>query len=183
MRHANNKEYLDRYRRDPNCFGGALLRGNPKGRRPYSHAQALHVTMRSSLAKGRRSLLEPGHKQRVKQILRKQAWKFGITVYSFANSGNHLHLLIRPPRKRVQFAGFIRALTGLIARVSTGAERGKARGLKFWDKRPFSRVVAWGKPFQVCRRYVLKNLLEAVDLVETAQIETEVKKWRTEAPS
>jgi len=178
MRHQNNKEYLSRYRKDPNCFGGDLLRGNPKRRRPYHHNQALHVTMRSSIAKGHRSLLKPGHYKRVKLILRRQAWNFGITIFWFANSGNHIHLLIRPPKQRKDFAGFIRALTGLIARVSLSAERSKARGLKFWDKRPFSRIVPWGKPFRACARYVTQNILETLGFEEAAAIEAELKEWR-----
>jgi len=182
MRYTSNKEYLNRYRRDPNCFGGSLLRGNPKRRRPYTHHEALHLTMRASIAKGPRSMLEPRHYRRVKQILRRQAWNFGITIYWFANSGNHLHLLIRPPRARAHFAGFIKALTGLLARMALAAERGKGRGLKFWDKRPFSRIVPWGKPFRACERYVIKNILEAMGLEEAAVIESELKVWRSNAP-
>jgi REP element-mobilizing transposase RayT len=127
-------------------------------------------------------MLESRHYKRVKLILRKQAWNFGITIYSFANSGNHLHLLIRPPRKREQCAGFIRAITGLLARLVLAAERGKKRGLKFWDKRPFSRIVLWGKPFKACARYVIQNILEATGLDEASLVEAELKVWRTEPP-
>jgi len=178
MRHQSNKEYLNRYRRDPNCFGGDLLRGNPKSRRPYSHSQALHVTMRASIARGKHSMLQGKFYNRVKQILRRQSYNFGITVYWFANSGNHIHLLIRPPRERADFSGFIKAFTGLIARLVLSAERSRARGLRFWNKRPFSRIVAWGKPFRVCARYVQLNILEALGLAEAQELEAELATWR-----
>ncbi len=182
MSFRNDKEYLDRYRKDPNCFGGDLLRGNPKGRRPYGHHQALHITMRSTIARGHRSMLMPSHYKRIKQVLRKQAWNFEIRVYRFANSGNHLHFLIRPPRTRKLFAGFIKALSGLIARIVLAAERGKKRGLRFWDKRPFSRIVPWGRPFQICADYVRKNITEILGATEADSIERKLSGWRTKTP-
>jgi hypothetical protein len=67
--------------------------------------------------------------------------------------------------------GFLRAVCGLIARKVTGRERGlPSNALKsagsdesgFWDARPFSRVVAWGKDFAGLKNYLHMNRLEAI---------------------
>jgi len=178
MRHqfANNA-YLSRYRRDPNSFGGDLLNGNPKFRRPFAHHKALHVTMRAEVARGRLSMIEPRVYKPILAIVQRQALKFGVSVYHFANSGNHLHLLVRPPRKRAQFANFLRAISGLIARLVLRAERGAAKGIKFWNRRPFSRVVNWGKAFRDCYRYVGRNILETMGFEAVEEVHTELKRW------
>ena len=60
------------------------------------------------------------------------------------------------------FAGFLRAISGIIARTVLGAQRGEPKGKKFWDARPFTRIVAWGKAYTAACRYLIKNQLEAV---------------------
>ncbi|HEY8278737.1 MAG TPA: transposase [Bdellovibrionota bacterium] len=177
--HRASPPNLEAYRRDKGCFGGDLLRGNPKGRRPFSHHSALHLVVRSTLAKGPRSMLLPRHRKQILAIVRKQARTFEVKVYRYANSGNHLHFLVRPPRTRAQFVGFTKAITGLIARTVTQARRGKKVGLRFWDKRPFSRIIRWGRAFQCCARYVTRNTLEAMGFEEADFIDYELKSWRS----
>ena len=60
---------------------------------------------------------------------------------------------------------FLRAVSGLIARFIMKAERGKACGIKFWDARPFTRIVIWGKAFKAAKEYVELNFLEAMGFV------------------
>lgn len=55
----------------------------------------------------------------------------------------------------------MRALSGVIARMVLGAERGHAKGLKFWDARPFSRIIEWERDFKSLGFYILQNTLEA----------------------
>jgi REP element-mobilizing transposase RayT len=164
------------YPPDKSRFGGSLLKGNPKGRRPYHSGVALHVVLRSSRAKGPLSL----HRRykAIRRLICKQADTFGVKLYRVANSGNHIHLLLRPSAERKEFANFMRAISGLIARLILKAERGNKKGIKFWDARPFSRIVNWGKSFGICVRYVEKNILEAVDF-ETLIDETDF--WRARA--
>lgn len=176
-RFTSSQAYLEFYRRNPSCFGGSLLRGNPKGPRPYHAHQALHVVLRSTRAKGARSLLR--REGEIKKILRKQATRFGVRLYKVANSGNHLHLLLKPPKNRADFAGFLRALSGLIARLILRAEKGRAKGIRFWDKRPFSRIVSWGAPFRRCARYVIRNVLETSGLEAAARADAEFWSART----
>ena len=68
----------------------------------------------------------------------------GVKVYRYANSGNHLHLIVSP-RSRQAFRAYLQAISGIIARMTLNVERGKPLGIQFWDARPFTKIVEWGK--------------------------------------
>ncbi|MEO5666947.1 MAG: hypothetical protein ABIR96_02695 [Bdellovibrionota bacterium] len=150
-------------------FGGALLEGRRKDVRFFDPKRALHLVLRSSQATGVHSLLK--HKRKIDEVLDRQAQLHAVKIYSRANAGNHLHLVVRAPNRRA-LKNFLRAFSGLVVRLVLGRERGKARSpanartvsaaSPFWDARPFSRVVAWGKAFTTLTRYVHQNRLEAV---------------------
>jgi hypothetical protein len=70
------------------------------------------------------------------------------------------------PSSRTGFNGFIRAISGLIARLTLGVERGRAKGLKFWDARPFTRVLEWGRDYRQACAYLAQNILEALGFIE-----------------
>jgi hypothetical protein len=142
-------------------FGGSLLKGNPKHARPISTKRPLHLVMRSSLAKGSHSFLAGSRARRVHQIVHQTGAKLGVKVYRYANSGNHLHIIVLP-RSRQAFHAYIRAISGLIARTTLGVERGKKLGLKFWDARPFTRIVEWGRDYRRSCAYLMLNTLEAI---------------------
>jgi hypothetical protein len=144
-------------------FGGAYLKNsNAKVARPISFKKSMHLVMRSSYAKGEYSFLKRDKK--IQEIIGTQSKAFGVKVYRQANGGNHLHLVILP-RSRSAFNGFIRAISGLIARAVLDVERGRALGFKFWDKRPFTRIVEWGREFKSVNNYLLQNTLEALGFV------------------
>jgi REP element-mobilizing transposase RayT len=144
-------------------FGGAYLKNsNPKERRPLSTKKAMHLVVRSTMAKGPLSLLR--NNKKISEILFKQAKDCGVKIYRFANAGNHLHLIILPA-SRTAFNRFIRSVTGLIARFVLRAQRGMAKGLQFWDLRPFTRILEWGKDFNITRDYLLQNTLEALGFI------------------
>lgn len=143
-------------------FGGSLLLGaHARSRRPVSAQHALHVVVRSQLAKGELSMRHQHHKRRVDLIVRTQAARWRVRIYEYANVGNHLHVLVRI-RSRGAYTGFIRAITGLIARAVLGAERGASKGTRFWQARPFTRLVQWGHSFVVAKNYVIKNAHETL---------------------
>jgi REP element-mobilizing transposase RayT len=145
-------------------FGGSLLKGNPRERRPISIKQPMHLVMRSELACGDRSFLKKSNARRIEPLVRRLAKEKGVKLYRFANSGNHLHFLVLPSSKKAFYA-YIRAISGLIARISLGVERGKAKGLKFWDARPYTKIVEWGREFRSVCNYILRNTLEAVGFI------------------
>jgi REP element-mobilizing transposase RayT len=145
-------------------FGGALIKGNPREARPVSSKRPMHLVMRSTLARGDRSFLRFGRAKQIKSLVERVSRSHGVKLYRYANGGNHLHMIVLP-KSREGFNGFIRAITGLIARLTLGVERGRAKGLKFWDARPFTRVLEWGKDYtQVCQ-YLLQNTLEALGFI------------------
>jgi REP element-mobilizing transposase RayT len=145
-------------------FGGSLLKGNARTQRPFRKGSALHIVLRSDIAKGSLSLLHPSRAKKIDALVRKLSNKFGVRLYRYANSGNHLHLLVRP-HNRYAYRNFIKSVTGLIARVTLGAERGRAKGVKFWSVKPFSRIVAFGKDYKGVLNYIIQNALEAVGLI------------------
>jgi REP element-mobilizing transposase RayT len=116
-------------------FGGVLSpvsgkewKSNPKTARPVAVRQAMHLVLRSSLARNERSMLL--HDRTIQRVLRRLAKRFGIRLYDIANSGNHLHLILRLPHRQA-LTPFLKAATGLIARIVLRVERGQA-----WTDRP-----------------------------------------------
>ncbi len=103
----------------------------------------------------------------ITQILQKFSLKHGVKVVTFANVGNHLHLQIKLTN-RFTYKPFIRAVTSAIAMRVTGRNRWTATRLnasatkkeKFWDLRPFSRVIESFKAYLNLRDYISINQLE-----------------------
>ena len=96
---------------------------------------------------------------KIKSLIYRQAAQNGIKIIEFANSGNHLHILLKISTKD-GFKRFLRTISGLIARWVTGAVKGKPQG-KFWDELAFSRIVTWGRDLFHTRFYVLLNEMES----------------------
>lgn len=146
------------------CFGGSLLKGNAKTKRPLSTKSAVHLVLKSAYATGSRSMLQRQNSQRIDRILRHQAKTAGVRIYHLVNAGNHLHLVVRIQSARL-FARFLRSITGLIARHVMRRERGAARvsetptraGAGFWVARPFTRLVTWGRDYRNVSAYMDKN--------------------------
>lgn len=146
-------------------FGGALLKNsNAKSKRPLSTKHAMHVVLRSSLARGEWSLRSPKNQKMVEKTIRQQAQIYGIKIYEFANVGNHLHLLIKLGN-RYTFAPFMRAISGIIALKVTGARKSKELKQKFWDYRPWSRIVEWQRAYSIAKDYVVQNHLEVIGAI------------------
>lgn len=152
-------------------FGGSLLKkSNPKKARPISIKNPMHLVLKSSVAKGNFSMRRGNKYKLIELLVKRQAKKWGIKIYRFENVHNHLHLLFRGThRKYIQ--GFIRSVTGIIPRLILGAQKGAAKGIKFWDQRPFTRIVTWGRDYKNLLRYMDKNKLQALgfDLNALAQ--------------
>lgn len=145
-------------------FGGSLLKGHAKIKRPISLKHAMHVVLRSSQARGAKSLLNFKHVDRIHCVIEKQAKASGIKIYRCENVGNHIHLVLKIYNRELFFK-FLRAISGVIARIATGAEKNHAvldQSLRFWDSRPFSRIVEWGRSFKNLMAYMDKNAMQAI---------------------
>ena len=147
------------------CFGGNYLKNShAKTRRPLSSKLPMHLVLRSELAKGRFSFLNYKQYRQVNRLVREVARKHQVTIHDYANSGNHLHILLRLRAVR-DWAAFIRELTGRIAQVVQGLTAKETGAAKFWDQRPFTRIVGdWNRSFKIVRRYILRNRVEAEGL-------------------
>lgn len=163
----NKLETRGRKRKIPkNSMGGAFhMNYNPSFKRPMDSKKAIHVVLKSSQAKSLKSFKHRNHEQKVYDIISKAAERFGIKLYDYANGGNHLHLLIKAFHRQ-DYVKFIRAISGLIARHVGKAERGRPSEMKFWDSRPFSRIVHFGNDFKKVKSYFFRNTLEALNWVK-----------------
>src|SRR5687767_6083716 len=105
--------------------GGELSRGKRKEIRPFSSEAAIHLTLRSSQARGPLSLRHPRNKAFVHELLYRLARKWHIRVYEFSNNGNHLHHVLHAKKRRF-FQNFLRSYSALIARHVMKSKKGKA---------------------------------------------------------
>ena len=144
----------------PKQFGGARLKSNPKIKRPLTTKHAIHLVLKSELARGNKSFLRARNVDRIDRIVRSSAKKFGVRLYHFVNVGNHIHLVVKLHDTQT-YSSFIRAVTGLIARHVLQAQRNAAKGIKFWQARPFTRLVTWGRDYNRVKRYMEKNREQA----------------------
>ena len=145
-------------------YGGEILKtraGRTHGR-TLDTKNTMHMVLRSSLAKGSWSFSQPGNKQKVSKIFSKFSSKYGVKIYSVAYVGNHIHCQIKLSNRYAYFK-FIRGLTAAIAMAISGASRwnkNALKGKKFWDYRPFTRVVRGLKAVLNLKDYIHINELE-----------------------
>lgn len=144
--------------------GGVLKQGKRKEMRPFDPKRPLHVVLRSSKARGTRSMLTRENRAFIAKILNLSARKHSIKLMKSANVGNHLHLLVLA-RRRQQLRAFLREVSGTIAMKLTGACKGSEARTAFWDFRPYSRIVSWGRDLNNLKLYFVKNLFEAAGLL------------------
>lgn len=118
---------------------GGITKGKRKIARPISTKKWMHLTLKSKKAKGNLSLLYSKNIFKIKDIIKKQAYKHGVEVSDYVNMGNHLHLKVKPST-RTGFQNFLKSTTAMIARFVTGANKNNSFG-KFWDALAYTRVI------------------------------------------
>ena len=153
--------------------GGAHSVGRRRSRRPLSTKHSLHVTLRSELAVGARSLLK--HRDIIDRVLKINLSRYRISLYRIAVCGNHVHLLLRG-KDREQIQNFFRVFAGHVAQrilqrlplapsespTDSGCAKNQRR---FWKLLIYSRIVSWGREFKTVARYIHQNILESLFLV------------------
>ena len=147
------------FKKQSDSFGGSLLKGNPKGKRPLHSKFPIHLTLRA-----KRSVLRtPTLFGRVNKTIAQVSAKHGVKIYNQANVGNHLHFAIKLPHVR-RWAAFIRELTGRIALICR-TEGG------LWLYRPHTRIIrGWRKAFRTLKEYIELNQLEADGTIDRRHI-------------
>ncbi len=80
--------------------------------------------------------------------------------------GNHLHLHVKLHNSHL-YRAWIRGLSSGLAMISMGLEglrQLKDKKQKFWDQRPFSRVILNFRHFLNTKSYVEVNVLEGMGM-------------------
>lgn len=146
------------------AYGGDLLKTR-KGRamgRPLSTKESMHLVLRSTMAKGQLSFRRPNHAKKIATLISRFGARHGVKIHSVANVGNHLHLQIQLG-SRQSYKPFIRGLTAAIAMAVTGINRwtqAKTETFKFWDRRPFTRIIVGRRSYFGLKEYIQVNHLE-----------------------
>ena len=122
------------------AHGGEVVKGRRKIGRPLVENALTQVVLTSSLAKGKRSFVKPVNYLAVEEILETRAEQYRIFVESFEAKAQELHVFVRF-KSRKDFQGFLRVITGLIARKIGQAKKGAPLGRKFWDHLAFTKTV------------------------------------------
>ena len=176
-------------------FGGSLLSGRRKGVRPIASDQALHLVLKSQWATGVNKFTTQVNRRPVTKIILEAAKRYNIRLYKIAISGNNIHLIIRA-KKRWLYRAFISVITGLIAQHVMNRQSFKVfmlsktkelagegvpqpeKGQAFWQHRPFSRIINWGRDYRNCLAYLTRNTLEALGFFEYKQRRDYYASWR-----
>lgn len=133
-------------------FGGNLLRGKRKSKRPFNAKLPMHTIMRcSTLRSG--SLLWNADK--ITSTLEKYAEKFGVKIYERAIASNHLHMILKFPSRKA-YNSFVRAFSGVLAKFLR----------VMWSVRPWTRILSWGRDFRNACSYTIQNELEATGVTK-----------------
>jgi REP element-mobilizing transposase RayT len=156
-----NKYQFAFFAESPSAHGGELQKKRKgRKRRPLCTRYTIHLVVRSTKAKAEWSFLKPKNRAHIKRILNKFAKKWGVILVNGANVGNHLHLQIRLVSMRT-YTPFIRAVTSAIAMAITGTSRWTPKYItRFWDYRPFTKIVNTLKYKENLKCYMKINRLE-----------------------
>ncbi len=166
MRNRRPKNVSVSKKTDFTVYGGILLnkRKNRTYARPISTSKSMHLVLRSSKSVDEKSFKTPKNRKLIGEILAKFSIKYGVHIISLANVGTHLHLHIKIA-KRTGYLRFIRAVTSAIAMGVSGRNRRTMRSVqdgirikeKFWDYRPFSRIIEGFRALLHMRDYIQIN--------------------------
>ncbi|MBK7891565.1 MAG: hypothetical protein IPJ84_12235 [Bdellovibrionales bacterium] len=142
--------------------------------RPLATKEAMHLVLRSDRARGPKSLLK--YDRIVRAVIAKVASRRGVRIYRIVNAGNHLHITLKLS-KQFLWRGFISGITGGIARA-VGFERDESSKQGFWNSRPFTRLISWGRDYNVVKDYHVLNQLEAEGAVPPRSQMLKPERWR-----
>ena len=162
-------------------YGGILRnKAQNRGARPLTNKGSLHLVLRSSLAKGAWSFRHPKISQKLTSFIQTFSKKKGVQILSLANVGNNLHLHLKITN-RTLYKAWIRGLTSAIPMMilgRKGLEELKDKNKKFWDYRPFTRIVSSLSAFLKLKDYIEINQLEGSG-VPRMQAEVMIHQKRT----
>jgi REP element-mobilizing transposase RayT len=163
MKRAKQLLIDDRMKLDV-THGGDKSRGKRKIARPIATKRAMHLVMRAFVA----NLLVPRNARIVRDLLSKLSRRHFVRVHEFSNNGNHLHLLVQA-KTRDGFKAFLREFAGAIPMRVTGACKGNALHVRFWECPAFTRIVECGRDFRGVVAYIVMNQFEAAGILRRSE--------------
>lgn len=140
-------------------FGGDLNSGQRKVARPISIKRPMHLVLKSSRARGRFCFLN--HRGDLDQSLKRVSQKWGVRVMDRVWVRNHIHMVVQVS-SRTQYRSWIRELTGALVKVLSARTREVLRS--FFDLRPWTRILDWGRDLRNAFDYLKLNRMEVVGL-------------------
>lgn len=169
-----NKKRLQKF-----CSGGDL-RKTRQGRkhRFTSRKHPLHVVFKANrFSPAFVGLRNPRHYREICLVMRRYSKKFKVRVAQFSIQADHIHCLIRA-KNRKNFLHFLRVFAGQVAQKnwnrwdpSTSRRRAKTKAARryhqaqlrerFWQDRPYTRIVFGEKAIRIVRNYIQLNEKEA----------------------
>ncbi len=140
------------------AFGGSLLK-NKRNRtaRPLSCSEHMHMTLKSSHMNGEVSLFIKENRDLFIGLLQRLSEKYHITIVEYELVGNHIHILFKIAC-RTLYRKFIRCLTGQFAKKMI--QRYGLKVKRFFDERPFTRVVKFGRDLIRVTSYIRNQLIK-----------------------
>lgn len=146
---------LPKLAKSSTSFGGSLLHGRRKAERPISAKRPMHLVLKSTQAVGTLSFVN--HRRSLEVVLQRCARKWGVRLMDHQWNWNHLHVVILVPNRTI-YHHWIRELTGSVVRTLEGKTGIFLR--RFFDHRPFTRVLQWGRDLQNALAYLELNEME-----------------------
>ncbi len=153
---SKNSKKLTKFRivQTKKLYGGALrYRKLP---RPIEEKKALHLILRCGVNRQGFSLRT--YVSLINAYILKFSSQFQVKIYKHSVNSNHIHILLKV-NDREAFKRFIRSVSASIA-VSVKAQYDYEG--TFWQNRPFTRVVTWGREYSGIKEYIFQNFKEAV---------------------
>jgi REP element-mobilizing transposase RayT len=136
-------------------FGGDLLVGKRKTKRPLSLKESIHLNLKSEL----KSVFNPSNISLL-ELIRRTAREFNIKIYDLALVWSHIHLVIKI-KSREDYNAFIKVLT---ARIAIAIRKFKPEVEEVFTLRPFTRIISWGRDFKSVLNYLIINQMEAANV-------------------
>ncbi len=138
-----------------NEFGGIRLYNKRKAIRPLEFNKPIHLVLR--LNERIPAFFNPKDKK-LKILILHTAAKYNVQMYHLVLNHTHVHTVIKM-KDRGSYVGFIREITSKLTLYFSNQIGIKLK--RIFDHRPWSRIVNWGKGFQILCEYMSKNERES----------------------
>lgn len=123
-------------------FGGSLLQGRRRARRPLDHKVPTHLVLKAD-----RSDILLLNQRTIRETLHYFGQRFGVRVYECGVHADHIHLAIKTP-SRILYVRWIRSVTSVLVQKMSGLT---------WKFRPYTRLAKWGRPYLILKKYIQEN--------------------------